>query len=677
MKRLTGIFLTIVACLFVLVICHPAAAAGDGTFYLTEKENEGDGKPFFEWEAANGASAYEVYRIPASKNPELESSWGNPIKTVSSSVTEYKDTTADPLSRYYYRVKAVLSQGKRISNTLQINCRLEKPEIIHASQEPATGYPSISWKKVENADRYKVLISVWGWFSEIAEVAASENDPNQNTYTASFDGAIGIIYDVKVIACSDLSEDFNSPDSDIVAIKCKMPRPKNVTVKDSDDGMPVLDWDDVERAEVYRVQYRKSGDTSAEWITVQVLKSTVTLNAEPGVTYDYRIIAALDGSTTSFDSRAATGEVTCAPLPKFTKQPQDYLAFDGRKFVQPVVSATGKGIQYDWYVYRPSADEYKYVKEYTGPDYSVKPTAEDDGMLYYVIARDKFGRTVRSNTGIIAVPNNPVSRTVTLGETVSFTVNSLMEENIIDYQWQTLAPGATEWKDSQSPSARTKKFGIKTQAGHDGYRVRCVATYKNGDTSTSAAATLRVKPKITTQPASKTVTLGDEASFTVAAEGKAPFTYRWQTLAPGATEWKDSTNATAKKATFKITAQEGHHGYRFRCIVTDANGRPAASTSAVLKVNPKITAQPANRSVQVGNEASFTVAAKGKATLKYQWQTLAPGATEWKDSTNATAKKATFKITAKAGHNGYKVRCIVTDGNGQKATSSQAKLTVK
>jgi len=97
----------------------------------------------------------------------------------------------------------------------------------------------------------------------------------------------------------------------------------------------------------------------------------------------------------------------------------------------------------------------------------------------------------------------------------------------------------------------------------------------------------------------------------------------------------------------------------------------------VLKVNPKITAQPANRSVQVGNEASFTVAAKGKATLKYQWQTLAPGATEWKDSTNATAKKATFKITAKAGHNGYKVRCIVTDGNGQKATSSQAKLTVK
>jgi glucose/arabinose dehydrogenase len=83
---------------------------------------------------------------------------------------------------------------------------------------------------------------------------------------------------------------------------------------------------------------------------------------------------------------------------------------------------------------------------------------------------------------------------------------------------------------------------------------------------------------------------------------------------------------------------------------------------------PEITEHPANRTVSVGQSASFTVAASGAPPLSYQWQrngTPIGGATS-----------ATYTLqTTTLGDSGAQFRAVVTNASGS-ATSNAATLTV-
>ena len=83
---------------------------------------------------------------------------------------------------------------------------------------------------------------------------------------------------------------------------------------------------------------------------------------------------------------------------------------------------------------------------------------------------------------------------------------------------------------------------------------------------------------------------------------------------------------------------------------------------------PTITSNPANRTVSAGQSASFTVAASGTATLRYQWQRN--GA----NISGATSATYTLQSTT-AGDNGATFRAVVSNDFGS-ATSNAATLTV-
>lgn len=88
----------------------------------------------------------------------------------------------------------------------------------------------------------------------------------------------------------------------------------------------------------------------------------------------------------------------------------------------------------------------------------------------------------------------------------------------------------------------------------------------------------------------------------------------------------------------------------------------------ILPGAPSITAQPANKSVTVGQTANFTVTASGNATLAYQWRKNGaniPGATSASYTTPATV----------IGDNGSTFSVVVSNSLGS-ATSSNATLTV-
>jgi hypothetical protein len=126
-------------------------------------------------------------------------------------------------------------------------------------------------------------------------------------------------------------------------------------------------------------------------------------------------------------------------------------------------------------------------------------------------------------------------------------------------------------------------------------------------------------PEITVQPVSQTASVGQTATFTVAATSSAPVSYQWNKGgAPisGATSSSYTTPSTTTAdngSTFTATVSN---------VVGSVTTAPATLTvapSTVPPSAPSITAQPINQTVTAGQAATFAVVASGTAPLTYQW----------------------------------------------------------
>jgi hypothetical protein len=128
----------------------------------------------------------------------------------------------------------------------------------------------------------------------------------------------------------------------------------------------------------------------------------------------------------------------------------------------------------------------------------------------------------------------------------------------------------------------------------------------------SLSGTSTAGPSITTQPASQSVTVGQTATFDVAATGSGALTYQWKKNAiaiGGATSASYTTPATTNTDS----------GASFTVTVSDAAGsitsNAATLTITAAPVAPSITTQPVSKSVTAGQTAAFAVTATGTATL--------------------------------------------------------------
>jgi hypothetical protein len=192
-----------------------------------------------------------------------------------------------------------------------------------------------------------------------------------------------------------------------------------------------------------------------------------------------------------------------------------------------------------------------------------------------------------------------------------------------------------------------------------------------------------VAPTITTQPASQTVTAGQNASFSVTATGTAPLTFQWQKYGvaiSGATSPSYTTPASITTQPVSQTSSSyttpattsSDNGALFTVVVSNTAGsvtsNPATLTVNAAPVAPSITTQPASQAVTAGQAASFSVAATGTAPLNYQWNkngTAISGATASSYTTPATSSS----------DNGAQFTAVVSNTAGS-VTSNTAPLTV-
>ena len=131
---------------------------------------------------------------------------------------------------------------------------------------------------------------------------------------------------------------------------------------------------------------------------------------------------------------------------------------------------------------------------------------------------------------------------------------------------------------------------------------------------TSAAATVVVEdaPQITLHPVAVYAPVNGSATFTVAASGSPTLTYQWQS---------NNINLPGETSdTLTLTHLQLTQSASLRAVVSNDVGK-ATSTAVKLTVQtpPTITRQPVNQIVYAYDNVTFSVAATGTATLKYQW----------------------------------------------------------
>jgi hypothetical protein len=203
------------------------------------------------------------------------------------------------------------------------------------------------------------------------------------------------------------------------------------------------------------------------------------------------------------------------------------------------------------------------------------------------------------------ITNQQLAQTVFLGSNVTFSVGAEGPPPL-RYQWRF---NGEDIEDATNATLLVNAVQF-TNAGN--YSVAVLGP-NSFTLSTNAVLIVNGPPQITAQPQGATLPAGTNYSFTVAAIGPTPFSYRWRLF---------STNfASPNASTLSLTNLQAANAGDYTVVVSNAYGF-ATSQVAVLDVTPAaplITLQPQNITAPAGTNVTFTVAASGTEPFNYQW----------------------------------------------------------
>jgi DNA/RNA endonuclease G (NUC1) len=262
----------------------------------------------------------------------------------------------------------------------------------------------------------------------------------------------------------------------------------------------------------------------------------------------------------------------------------------------------------------------------------------------------------------VEILTQPLSQTVVLGQSVTFGVEAVGKPAKLHYAWKK--DGLVIGGDAPTlaiPAATPDQAGAYTVT---------VSNPTGSVTSAQAILTVNVPPVILSQPTSRTVPLGSQATFSVNASGSGLLGYQWR---KGGTPISGATAPTLNLVT--VSAADAGS---FDVVVTNTLSGTVTSTTSVaailwVNVPPVITTQPVSQTVDLGNGVTFNVAATSNngGTLSYQWR---------KDGQPlAGATSTAFSIPAVTGQDAGTFDALVTNtfnGTTTSTTSLGATLTV-
>ncbi|MBS0662604.1 MAG: immunoglobulin domain-containing protein [Verrucomicrobia bacterium] len=219
-------------------------------------------------------------------------------------------------------------------------------------------------------------------------------------------------------------------------------------------------------------------------------------------------------------------------------------------------------------------------------------------------------RNVVDSDSPIDVPvitTQPTSQTTVVGGSATFTVAATGTAPLA-YQW---------FKDDVAVDGATSaSLALNNVQAADVGQYDVVVSNASGSVTSNAASLIvtGIAPTIVTQPSSVTVNAGTNVTLAVTASGSPTLNYQWRK------DGSDLPGATSS-ALVILDAQAGNGGIYDVRVWNSVNTAYSAQASVVVNpAAPTISTQPANQTVPVNGNVTFSVVATGTEPLTYQWQ---------------------------------------------------------
>jgi len=422
--------------------------------------------------------------------------------------------------------------------------------------------------------------------------------------------------------------------------------------------------------------------------------STLTLTGATSAVNTYQYRCEVTGLTTpNAASNAATLTVNTAPV--ITAQPSNSTICSGGN-TSFSITASGTALTYQWQVNDGSgwsnlSNTGIYSDVTTATLSLAGTTATQDAYQYRCMVSGACTPSANSNAATLtinpapAISVHPSDSTICAGNNASFVVTA--SGTGLTYQWEVNdGSGWASLSNTGIYSGATTNTLSLTAATTviSGYQYRCVVSGTCAPTATSNAATITFNavPGISLHPVNTSACDGSNTSFSVTATG-AGLTYQWQ--ANGGSGWSNLSNTgiysgvtTNVLALTGVTS--GIDGYQYRCVVSGTCSPSVTSNAAALSISSLLTinTHPANTTICVGDNTTFTVAASG-AGLTYQWQVN--DGSGWSNLSNtgiySDVTTASLTLTAVTNiQNSYQYRCVISSTCTAPANTNAATLTI-
>ncbi|MCR5205788.1 MAG: lipase family protein [Lachnospiraceae bacterium] len=440
-----------------------------------------------------------------------------------------------------------------------------------------------------------------------------------------------------------------------------------------DWGEPEYVWSD-DNSTITATRTCKNDTNHTESETVDTVKSIKT--KEDGTEYEEYSATFVNDV---FKDQTKEIEIPVPEIEIFS-QPEDVVV-EANKMSYFSVKATGKGLTYLWQYKKKGKSEWVDWTTKTTSDISVAYSSDRNDMSLRCMITDLKGRQCFSETAILkysmplVIAIQPENTTVKNKELAYFSVKAT--GNGLKYLWQYKKKGVENWTDWATKT--TSDISVAYSSDRDGMALRCVITDSVGKKVVSDEAILTYDNEssyitIAMQPKNTTVMHKELAYFNVKAAGSG-LRYLWQYKKKGASTWTDWTTKTTSD--ISVAYSSDRNGMSLRCLITDETGKTLITKEAVLtysnnELELAITAHPENAAVVKNQLAYFSVQAVGRG-LKYLWQYKSKGSDTWTDWTSKTTSD--ISVAYSKDRDGMSLRCVVTDGSGNKIVSNEASLT--